>query len=183
VTLPPKPPLLGTPTPGADPHGYHLEQGRGDHVWFAGALLTFKAKALDTDGMLSVCQVDCLHGWQAPVHRHAHEGELFLVVDGDVDILIGDDVAQGTAGSVLWIPPGASHSIFVQSPVCRMYVTVTPGGFEHFFEELGEPATIPAIPTHDPRMPTTDDFVAAGQKYGWQLEEPAPRVRPGTVTA
>ena len=58
--------------------------------------------------------------------------------------------------------------------------TPTPGGFEHFFEELGEPTRIPAVPTHEYAMPSVDDFVATGQKYGWQLEEPQPRTRPRT---
>lgn len=179
MTVPPpqKPGLLGTPTPGADPAGYMLSQSEGDLVWFAGALLSFKAKALDTNGMLSFCQVDCLRGWQAPVHRHAHEAELFYIDEGDVDILVGDSVKEATAGSVVWIPPDTSHSIFVHSPTSRMLITVTPGGFEHFFEELGEPAKIPAVPTHEYHMPSVDDFVATGQKYGWQLEAPQPRTR------
>lgn len=177
MTVPPNAELLGTSTPGADPAGYMLEDSRGERVWFAGALLTFKAKAKDTTDMLSVCHVECLHGWGAPVHKHSHEGEFFWVTEGDVDILIGDTVRQATAGCTLWIPPETSHSIFVHSDRCQMVVSVVPGGFEHFFEELGVSADYPGIPSPDLPVPSVDDFVRVGMKYGWQLEAPAPRTR------
>jgi hypothetical protein len=50
---------------------------------------------------------------------------------------------------------------------------VTPAGFE-VFEDTGEPATVPGMPTHQTRKPTVEQLAAAGQSVGWVLEEPQP---------
>lgn len=165
----------GTPTPGADPNGYMLGPDGGAHVYFVGGLMSFKAKAADTRGVLSFMHVDVPHGWQAPVDRHAHESELFHITHGEWEIYVNDTVHLATPGCTLWIPANTDHSIFVRSTVARGYCVIAPGGFEKFFEDLGEPAAVPSRPTHDTRMPSVDELLAGGASYGWQLIDPQPR--------
>lgn len=165
----------GTPIPGADPDGYMLGPDEGSYTYFVGGLIGFKAKAADTRGLLSFFEVDAPHGWQAPVHRHAGEGELFYVTEGELEILVNDTVHLATPGCTLWIPPNTNHSIFVTSEIARGFAVITPGGFERFFEDLGEPATMPSLPTHPTRTPSEEEFLAAGAAYGWELIEPEPR--------
>jgi len=165
----------GTPTPGADPNGYMLGPDEGSFTYFVGGLMAFKAKAADTRGALSFAQVEVPYGWQAPVHRHADEGELFFVNEGEMEVFINDTVHLATQGCTLWIPPNTSHSLFVTSEVGRGWVVITPGGFEKFFEDLGEPATVKSLPTHPTRMPSVDELLETGAAYGWELVEPEPR--------
>lgn len=165
----------GAPTPGADPNGYMLGPDEGSFTYFFGGLMTFKAKAADTRGALSFVQVEVPHGWQAPVHRHADEGELFYITEGEAEILVNDTVHLATPGCTLWIPANTNHSLFVTSKVARGWTVITPGGFEKFFEDLGEPATVPTMPTHPTRMPSPEELLAVGADYGWELVEPEPR--------
>ena len=168
-------PPAGTPIPGADPNGYMLGPDEGSFTYFVGGLITFKAKGADTRGALSFFEVDVPYGWQAPVHRHAGEGELFYITQGELEILVNDTVHLATPGCTLWIPPETNHSIFVTSQVARGVAVITPGGFEQFFEDLGEPATVPSLPTHPTRMPSLEEFLEVGAAYGWEFVEPEPR--------
>lgn len=165
----------GTPIPGADPNGYMLGPDEGSYTYFVGGLIGFKAKAADTRGVLSFFEVDAPNGWQAPVHRHAGEHELFYVTEGELEILVNDTVHLATPGCTLWIPANTSHSLFVSSAIARGLAVFTPGGFEKFFEDLGEPATAPTIPTHPTRIPSAEEFLAVGAAYGWELIDPEPR--------
>jgi quercetin dioxygenase-like cupin family protein len=165
----------GTPVPGADPSGYMLGPDEGSTTWFAGALLTFKAKAADTRGVLSFFQCDVPYGWQAPVHRHAGESELFFITEGEWEVYVKDTVHLATPGSTVWIPRSTAHSIFVRSKRGRGYCVVTPAGFEKFFEDMGEPATVASMPTHPTRNPSPDELLAGGQAMGWEFVEPQPR--------
>jgi quercetin dioxygenase-like cupin family protein len=105
----------GTPIPGANPDGYMLGPDDGTMTWFAGALITFRAKAADTRGVLSFFQCDVPYGWQAPVHRHANESELFHITEGEWEVYVNDTVHLVTPGCTVWIPQSTAHSIFVRS--------------------------------------------------------------------
>lgn len=165
----------GTHTPGADPLGYSLAEDEGSKSWFEGALVTFKAKAADTKGMMSFIQCDVPYGWQAPVHRHANESEFFFITEGEWEVLSNETVHLVRPGGVVWIPPNTNHSIFVRSIRGRGYCVTTPGGFERFFELAGEPATVPSMPTHKTHIPTNEELAKIGQDMGWELIEPEPR--------
>ena len=170
-----KAPFDGTPVPGADPDGYALGADEGSMTWFVGALLTFKAKAADTRGQLSFFQCDVPYGWQAPVHRHANESELFFITEGEWEVLSNKEVHLVKPGGTVWIPAGTQHSIFVRSPRGRGYCVITPGGFEKFFEVAGAPATVPSMPTHKTRMPDAAELTQIGKDFGWEFVEPEPR--------
>src|ERR1700761_1244472 len=94
----------GTPVPGANPDGYVLGPDEGSMTWFEGALLTFTAKAADTRGILSFFRNEVPYGWQAPVHRHANESELFFITEGEWEIFVRDTVHDVGPGCTVWIP-------------------------------------------------------------------------------
>ncbi|MET9247335.1 hypothetical protein [Nonomuraea sp. NPDC003709] len=88
----------GTAIPGANPDGYMLGPDDGTTTWFAGALITFRAKAADTRGVLSFFRCDVPYGYQAPVRRHAGESELFHIAEGEWETTCGaaeDDRGRG----------------------------------------------------------------------------------------
>jgi hypothetical protein len=84
-----------------------------------------------------------------------------------------------TPGCTVWIPQSTAHSIFVRSKRGRGFCVVTPAGFEKFFEDLGEPATVPSMPTHPTPDPPVEELLAGGQAMGWEFVEPRPRRLPG----
>ena len=92
-----------------------------------------------------------------------------------MEVLVNETVHRATAGCTLWIPSNTNHSLFVTSQRVRGFCVITPGGFEKFFEDLGEPATVQSMPTHQTRMPSPEEFMEVGAKYEWKFQEPDPR--------
>ena len=87
-----------------------LHRDEGQSIWMLGILMTFKATAEDTDGALGL--VEGLHapGTGAPAHIHHNEDEFFYVIDGEVEVTIGDQKVQGKAGSFVFAPRGPPAS-------------------------------------------------------------------------
>jgi mannose-6-phosphate isomerase-like protein (cupin superfamily) len=75
----------------------------------------------------------------APVHKHSREDEYSYVLEGRMGALLGDDVVYAEAGDTVFKPRGQWHTFWNagDSP-CRILEIIAPGGFEHFFDELGE---------------------------------------------
>jgi hypothetical protein len=64
-------------------------------------------------------------------------------------------------------PEQTVHDWVVTSAVCKFLVFIIPGGFEHFFEELAEPALSATYPYTEHRNPPLEEIEAVGAKYGW----------------
>jgi quercetin dioxygenase-like cupin family protein len=159
----------GTPQ-GISP-GYALGPGEGPATWFQGGILTMKARATDTDGQFGLVEFYQARGSVAPGHIHHNEAEGFIILEGTLRIGVGDTVYDATPGMYVYVPKQTVHDWIVTSAYCRFLVIITPAGFEHFFEELGEPALAPTFPYTDHRRPTLEEVQAVGEKYGWSAAE------------
>jgi quercetin dioxygenase-like cupin family protein len=65
-----------------------------------GSLFEHLVGAADTGGLLGVSIVTQPPGVATPLHRHTHEAEAFLVLEGQLSYRAGDDVHELDAGSV-----------------------------------------------------------------------------------
>ncbi len=75
----------------------------------------------------------------APLHRHSREDEYSYVLEGRMGAQLGEDVVFARPGSLVFKPRNQWHTFWnAGSEQCRILEIITPGGFEHFFEELGE---------------------------------------------
>jgi mannose-6-phosphate isomerase-like protein (cupin superfamily) len=75
----------------------------------------------------------------APVHKHSHEDEYSYVIEGRLGALLGDDELYADVGDLVFKPKDQWHTFWNagDSP-CRILEIISPGGFEHYFEELAE---------------------------------------------
>ncbi|GIF76455.1 cupin domain-containing protein [Asanoa siamensis] len=64
----------------------------------------------------------------APPHLHAHSGELFFVIAGALEMLVGDEVHVLHSGDTLFVPPNTPHA-FAPAPGqdADFLVVITPG--------------------------------------------------------
>ena len=75
----------------------------------------------------------------APLHRHTREDEYSYVLQGRMGALLGDDVVEAGPGDLVHKPRGQWHTFWnAGDEPCRILEIIAPGGFEHFFDELGE---------------------------------------------
>jgi mannose-6-phosphate isomerase-like protein (cupin superfamily) len=142
----------------------------GDAFWWQGSLMTIKARAADTGGVLGLVEGAFYEGFGPPLHVHHHEDEGMLVLEGEIRFRQGTEEFVGGPGTLVWVPRGVPHAFTVQSPSARALVIVSPGGFEQMFVEGGVPAgdmTEPPAQRYDP-----DAARALAEKFGFDVVGP-----------
>jgi mannose-6-phosphate isomerase-like protein (cupin superfamily) len=77
------------------------------------------------------------HHLAAPLHRHTREDEYSYVVTGRLGAQLGSDVVHANPGDLVFKPRGQWHTFWnAGDEVCRILEIISPGGFEHFFDEF-----------------------------------------------
>ena len=75
----------------------------------------------------------------APLHRHSREDEYSFVLEGRVGALLGDEVAEGGPGDLIFKPRNQWHTFWNAGDTpARMLEIISPAGFERYFAELVE---------------------------------------------
>ena len=144
---------------------YLIRPGDGTRVAMGGLVVGLTVESDRTGGALAITEQGLDSGRLIPPHRHEHEDEYLLVLEGTLGARIGDEELEAVRGSYLIAPRRLFHAFWnpTDEPV-RFLGIVSPGGFERFFEEFGH-----AFTTDDP------DVVAArrrdlGARYGLEYE-------------
>jgi mannose-6-phosphate isomerase-like protein (cupin superfamily) len=103
------------------------------------------------------------HRLAAPLHKHTREDEYSYVLEGKMGALLGDDVVYAEVGDTVFKPRDQWHTFWnAGDEPCRILEIIAPGGFEHFFAELGELGAA-APPDHIGPPPGFDEVAA---RYG-----------------
>jgi len=94
----------------------------------------------DSDGLLTLFEVSGdIVRTPSEANQHLHEDltEVFYVVEGEVDLVSGDDdpVLGLGPGSIVVVPPGVPHGL-APSGRWRHLTLVLPGGFDRYFTEV-----------------------------------------------
>lgn len=147
------------------PHA--LRPGGGEPTWFLNCLSRTLAGREHTAGRLGVVEQVVDRNGQPPPHVHHGEDESFYVLEGDVTITVGEDSFAAPAGSFVFCPRDVPHSFSVDSERARLLVILTPGGFERFFEEMGEPAAWNDLPA--PAAPDVGRIVSGAAGFGCEI--------------
>lgn len=140
-------------------------------LWMLNSLMIERATAEQTNGAYSILEQWITADGNPPPHQHTHEDEAFLVVEGEVDVMVGGVTTRLGAGGFAFAPRGVPHTYAVVSEVAHLYVIATPGGLEHFFRDLGEPAGSLDIPA--PSAPDVQHVVATAGRHGIDILLPA----------
>jgi mannose-6-phosphate isomerase-like protein (cupin superfamily) len=75
----------------------------------------------------------------APVHRHSREDEYSYVLEGRLGALLGDDVVHAGPGDLVFKPRDQWHTFWnAGDEPCRILEIISPGGFEHYFDEMAD---------------------------------------------
>jgi quercetin dioxygenase-like cupin family protein len=146
----------------------------GEHLFYDGGLLTFKATGAQTDGSLLMFEVWMPKGKATPLHIHPDADETFYVIEGEVRVhTAGSEDRSATSGCVVVIPRGTPHAFLVISQAVRMLVVMTPASAisETFFRLAGEPAADPTLP---PPPANPERFAEAAARSGLQVLGPPP---------
>lgn len=150
----------------------HVLPGEGAAWWVVGDTYTVKATARDTNGQFALIEASIPPQAGPPPHLHRNEDEAYYVLEGELEVFDGERSFTARAGSFVYIPRGAVHAFRNPgSEPVRMLALITPGGFENFFFEVGQPARAgeAAPPLGAEEMERT---LVAAPKYGMDLRLP-----------
>ncbi len=63
-----------------------------------------------------------------PLHVHAHQDEIFMIVDGEFLFQVGNDKILATAGDVVFGPRTVPHTFYQKSKKAHMIFSYNPAG-------------------------------------------------------
>jgi mannose-6-phosphate isomerase-like protein (cupin superfamily) len=74
-----------------------------------------------------------------PLHLHTATDEAFYVLEGTFGFQVGHRTLEVTAGAFVFVPKGMEHAFWNGGATpAKLLSTVSPPGFEKYFEELAE---------------------------------------------
>jgi len=112
-----------------------LGPGEGKTIQVPGHPITYKVVGADNNGAYSLLEAE-VAGDGPPQHIHKAEEEAFYVLEGELNIQVGERTIKGTAGSFVLIPRGIAHTFWkAEAEPVKLLVIFSPAGFEQFFVE------------------------------------------------
>jgi quercetin dioxygenase-like cupin family protein len=100
----------------------------------------------------------------APMHVHEREDEYSFVLEGEVGVQVGDDVCVVRVGELVVKPRGIWHAFWnAGDELARLLELISPGGFEHYFEEMSPHLSGQGAPDFE-------QVAAIQAKYGLQMD-------------
>lgn len=93
------------------------------------SLITLLADAPETGGAVTINRATLDVGSAgAPAHTHTRSSESFFVLDGELQVLVGDQIVDLAKGDFLLVPPGTAHAFAPpHGKAADILVVFTPG--------------------------------------------------------
>jgi len=112
-----------------------LGPGEGKIILVPGHRVTHKISGEDTGGRFLLMEVE-LTGDGPPQHIHKTENEAFFVLEGEINVLLGERTFIAKVGSFVRIPRGTVHTFCrIEKKNAKLLAMFSPAGFEKFFDE------------------------------------------------
>ena len=141
-----------------------LQPGEGRTIETLGSKMGFKAVTEDTGGLYSLIEYEAGPKFSGPApHIHLEMEEGFYVVEGAFDLQVGEESVRAPVGSFILIPRGVVHTFAnpLDTP-SKFLLVASPGGFEHYFEELA-----PLVEKHG--YPQPEAMQGLAEKYNFRI--------------
>ncbi|WP_089888932.1 cupin domain-containing protein [Kriegella aquimaris] len=140
-----------------------VENHEGKVFNVIGDIQTHKLTGSDTGNQLVEWVDDVEPGVGIPPHIHTKEDEIFRVINGQVEILIGSQTTILNKGDIAFAPKNVAHSWkVVGTEKAKMITSAFPAGIEHMFRELGD------LP---PGPPDFEEVAAICNRFGIRFLE------------
>lgn len=112
---------------------------QGDVLNVIGDIQTHKINGADTNNQIAEWVDEVEPGVGIPPHIHEREDEIFRVLKGEVEIMVGDKTTLLREGDMAFAPKNIVHSWkIVGTDNASMCTSAFPAGIEHMFAELGK---------------------------------------------
>jgi quercetin dioxygenase-like cupin family protein len=151
----------------------HRTANTGLAFWGPGDTYNFLATGRETQEAYFQLEAVVTPGGGPPPHIHHREDETFYLIEGILELRLGDLTVLARPGDYISVPRGTVHSFRnITEHAARMLVTFVPAGFEGFFQEVFEPAADRTSPPPPTTSDLIDRMVKAAAKYGLEMLPP-----------
>ncbi len=103
--------------------------------------VTFVLSGEDTGGSYSLTEfaIAAPPAPGPPVHIHGTGSEAAYVLEGEVELRLGDQSIGASAGAAIFVPRGTTHNVTNAGPgMAKILVILSPPGFEGYWREMSE---------------------------------------------
>jgi quercetin dioxygenase-like cupin family protein len=118
-----------------------LHKGEGDTAVYPGrAKTTFKLTAKDSEGHYGLYECEIAPGAITPPHIHYVLSEQFYVLEGELELLVGEERIKGRPGSFVSVPKGMVHAFgnITDRPVTFLLLFCPEINRERYFSRIAE---------------------------------------------
>lgn len=111
--------------------------GRGKEIAFNGGSFIHKVNSQDTNGVFAVMEIVTPPGGGIDLHVHEREDEFVSLLEGEIEVTLGDQSMKVVPGVMALLPRGIPHGFTnTGETASRLSVTILPGEFDNYFVEL-----------------------------------------------
>jgi quercetin dioxygenase-like cupin family protein len=151
----------------------HIQQvALTNSAWYLGNLVSVLISGAHTDGRFALIQSHEIKGCEPPRHVHHHEDEILYVLEGHVQVSVGEAHFDAGSGTAVLLPRGSEHSVLLYSATAELLLMLLPAGLEDYFNDVGAPATYlyrsPAGSGH----PNVEQLITTAARYGMEITGP-----------
>jgi mannose-6-phosphate isomerase-like protein (cupin superfamily) len=108
---------------------------RSPAVRFAGSTIRVLLNGEESGGSVSVFYQEVEPGFGAPPHHQPNEEEHFFILEGDLEMTIGNRTIVASPGTFAFAPRHTTHAFKNRGTgVCRFLTWNSPAGHERMFE-------------------------------------------------
>jgi mannose-6-phosphate isomerase-like protein (cupin superfamily) len=123
--------------------------------WFFGSLWVILADVYATGGAYCLMEQWMRSGFGPPPHVHSVD-EWFFVLEGGMDMQVGEEEVEARPGDSVWIPRGTEHAFKTTEDNSHVLNGYTPGGPEQTVIAVASPAERRELPPEDFPMPSAE---------------------------
>jgi quercetin dioxygenase-like cupin family protein len=105
--------------------------------WLGGGVMRIMLDGKQTGGQLTMLRSAAAGGSASPVHVHANEDEIVVLLKGSGIFWAGDQRYELSEGGVAFLPRNVPHAYRFTSEAVDMLAVCTPAGTEDFFRAAG----------------------------------------------
>ena len=137
-------PAPSTPILGSVPFIRNAETAPA--YWMVDVLWMVLADGRDTGGRFSLMEQLLPKGSGPGPHKHTWSDETFYMLDGQITLLVGDEIKTARKGDFVMIPRNTRHGFRVDSETARFLNGYTPASMEALVVERGTPTDERVLP-------------------------------------
>jgi quercetin dioxygenase-like cupin family protein len=117
--------------------GRVVARSRGKRLDVLGDAVHITLRGEDTGGAYALVEIEARPGCGPPLHVHRREDEAFFVLEGEFEFTVAGGAIRAGEGAAIFGPRGVPHTFRCVGPrPGRLLATLSPPGFEEFFEEV-----------------------------------------------